>query len=167
MIPTIFGYPLWRGKIKKRIAKKYLRRYRMERFFKPDVMKRFTDLGIGSYVNDCSGFNGKITEMYPTYRRIGKGKGAVLLDVDFQTENTGCCLGSCGVEPALSQEEVEKRTLAHLKAWTLSDGGKTWYGEGTEDYLKAVARANQIIKVIEEGGHITDEFGKRLPEFDR
>lgn len=159
-VPTIFGFPLWRGHIKRRVAKKYLAVSLLRR------SRQLRNTGVGDYVNDCSGKNGKILSVSPIYRRIGKGKGAFLLDVDLQTENTGCSLLSCGVEPKLSREVIEARHLSFLKGWVLGDGGRTWYGAESAEYREAVTAAERSIGVIESGGHVFDEDGRPLPSFE-
>jgi hypothetical protein len=159
-IPTIFGFPLWRGKIKKRVAKKYLANSMLRR------SKLFRSTTVGDYVNDCTGRNGKIITIEPIYRRIGKGVGAFLIDLDIQTENTGCSFLSCGVEPKLSREVIEARHLSFLQNWTKGDGGRTWYGADTAAYDQALARANKAITALTSGEHIFDEDGKYLPGFE-
>jgi len=130
----------------------------------PKAQLNFSSLKVGDFVNDCTGMNGKIIEIRPVYRRIGKGVGAVLLDVVLITENTGCSVCSCGVEPKLSREVVEFRHKEFLKDWLLGDGGKNWYGD---KYPEEKARAERIIDVLSTGGHITDEDGRLLPEYKR
>jgi hypothetical protein len=152
MIPTILGFPLWRGKIKRRVAKKYLRRFRHEWMLKRDIQAAMSKLDVGDLINDCTGLNGKILEMDAFYYRIGTGKGAILMDVDIQTANSGCSLTHCGVEPALPREYIEARKVAFLKEWTLGEPGEHWYGKGTEKHTAAVAMANKIVSTLESGG---------------
>lgn len=164
-VPTLFGFPIWRGKVKRRIVKKYLRRFHRQHTLSDEYRKRFDGYGTGSYVNDCSGLNGKITEMTPCYYSVGRRGGEILVDVDFMTTNTGCSLASCGVEPALDREVIEKRILEHHQRWTLGEGGEFWYGKGTEQYQKATDHARKIIDVILSGGHVVTEQGEPLDEF--
>ena len=165
MVPTLFGFPIWEGRIKRRVAKKHLRRWGISRFLDPKFLKRYEGYGVGSYINDCTGFNGKILSITPEYRGLsGLGGAVILMDLDFQTENTGCCFRSCGVEPALSREVIEARMLDFTKNWALGEGGKTWYGK---DYDKEAERARNIVSILESGGHVADEFGVLLPEFKR
>lgn len=166
MKPSLFGFPIWTGKVKRRVAKKYLRRFRREHTLRSEYQRTFSGISVGSYVNDCSGMNGRIVSMTPCYHPVGRG-AAVLVDVDFMTTNTGCSLASCGVEPALSREVIEKSILEHHKEWTLGDGGKTWYGTDTEKYAKAVEHAQRVISTLENGGHVVSELGELLPEFKR
>jgi hypothetical protein len=162
--PKLFGLPLWKGKIKRRVAKKYLRYFRNDWFFGERAQREFAHLDIGDFINDCTGLNGRITEIRPTYRRIASGRGAVLLNIDFQTTNTGCSLCHCGVEPKLSREEIEKRKVEFARDWALDDSGepgtaKYWYGKDTASYEKAVDYARRTIAEIESGGHVVDEDG--------
>lgn len=163
MINTkICGFPIWRG-MKRRVAKKYFKGYRkfMLRAFD------YANIKIGDYVNDCTGYNGKIISMEPVYCHIGKtGKGSILVDVDIQTTNTGCSLTYCGVYPALPQQEVEAKAIDFHRNWTLSQPGKNWYGGNTEKYAQIIARTEKMIALFENGEHFTNEYGVVLPEFD-
>jgi hypothetical protein len=162
MIPTILGFPLWKGKIKRRVAKKYLSKFKQTWMLKADHLSR---LGIGDFVNNCSGFNDLILKMRPQY--VACGGGQVIIDVDLMTENTGCSLCCCGIEPKLSREVVEQRLVDHYRKWTLGEYGKLWFGEGSPDYVKAVEHANLIISTIEAGQHVTNEDGQLLDEYKR
>lgn len=166
MVPKMFGAPLWRGHIKKRVAKKWLRYFRNNWMLNPRNQKDFANLTIGDFVNDCTGKNGRVTEIKPVYRRIGKGKGSVLLDIDLMTTNTGCSLCSCGIEPKLSREEVERRTVEFAREYWLGESGKTWVGgEDTAAYKMISAHAQKLIDAVESGIHITNEDGETLPEW--
>jgi len=165
MIPKLFGLPIWKGKIKKRVAKKWLRHFRNTWMIGAWAQREFSTLGVGDFVNDCTGYNGRIQEINHIYRRIGKGKGAILLDIDFQTSNTGCSLCSCGVEPKLSREEVERHSIEFAKDYWMGEGGKTWLGGDTPEYRKSLAFAQKMIFHIENGFHITDEDGQILTEW--
>lgn len=165
MIPRIFGQPLWKGRIKRRTAKKHLRRFQ-ERILHLSAQKSYAALGLGDFVNDCTGENGRILEISPIYGSVGQGRGAILLDIDLITENTGCSLCHCGIEPKIPREEVERRMIAYAKGWTLGPNGKYWFGgEDDPKYMKAAERARRLIEIVESGGHITDEDGRLLPEF--
>lgn len=157
---TILGFPLWRGKIKRRVAKKYFNRYRLAWMLQTKATAAYK-LTIGDYVNDCSGFNGKIQSLEPAYRQVGKG--SILIDVDLQTTNTGCSLNSCGVEPALSRELIETQQAEHLREWSLGSGGKTWFGD---EWEARAEHARKILALLESGDHIADELGQRLPVFN-
>lgn len=166
MIPRLFGFPIWKGKIKRRVAKKHLRRSRIS-WILGHKAREFALLGVGDIINDCSGNNGRITEMTPWYHPVGKS-GAILIDVDFQTTNTGCSLCSCGIEPQLSREEIENRKVAFARDWALDESGvpgtaKYWFGKDTAAYEKAADYARRMIAEIESGGHIVDEDGMLLP----
>jgi len=168
MIPRLFGFPLWKGKIKRRVAKKYLRRFRIS-WFLGKRANEFAFLGVGHFINDCSGNNGRIEEMSPHYYPVGQ-RGAVLVDIDFQTTNTGCSLCSCGIEPKLSREEIEKSKVEFARNWALDESGvpgtaKYWFGKDTAKYEKTVDYARRMIAQIESGGHVVDEDGMLLPEW--
>ena len=162
MTPTILGFPLWKGKIKRRVAKKWMTRFRQTWMLKATHLSR---LSVGDFVNDCSGFNAVILEMQPDY--IGVRGGQILFDVSLQTENAGCSLCSCGIEAKLSQEVVEQRTADHHRQWTLGESGKLYFSEGSPDYVKAVEHANLIISTIESGQHITNQDGQLLDKYKR
>lgn len=166
MIPTILGFPLWKGRIKNRVAKKHLKKLLNGWMLGKYAQQHMAHLKVGDFVNDCSGKNSRIVEMHPIYHRIGKGYGSVLLDVDLQTGNTGCSLTHCGVEPKLPREVIEKRMLQHIKEWTLGEGGQTWYGKDSDKYLQVVDHANKLVLILESGGHVTNEDGEMIPEYE-
>jgi hypothetical protein len=161
-VPTVFNFPLWKGKIKRRVAKKYLTKWRQSWMLKN---KSLSHLGIGDFINDCSGFNGKILTLEPDY--ISVSKGFVLCDVDIQTSNTSCSLISCGVESKISQSLIENRIVKFHKEYTLTELGEHWFGKGSDDHKIAIEHANRIINQIESGNHITTEDGELLEEFRR
>jgi hypothetical protein len=170
MIPKIFGFPIWRGKIKSRVAKKYLHKWRFGWPLRKDWQREFSNLGIGDFINDCSGNNGRILEMTPFYSRCGRGQ--ILLGVDFQTTNTGCSLGSCGIEPKLSREVIEERKIEFAREWFLDESGepgtaKYWYGTDVAKYERMKALALKLIAEIESGGHVVDEDGMLLEAWRR
>lgn len=163
-IPTLFGCPLWMGKIKKRVAKKYLNRWSIGYIAKHNLAK-FSKLGVRDLINDCSGFNVEITKVNPEYVHVGKGK--VLIDITFDTDGGSCSLTHCGIESELSREEVEKQHVEFLQSWFNSGDAATWYGgEDSSDYKLRLAAKNKKMDILQRGGHITDERGKRLPEVD-
>ncbi len=161
MIPKLFGFPLWYGKIKNRVAKKHLY-YNIKALL--HYYKEFASYKPGDFVNDCTGFNRKILNIYPRYYKVSNG--FVLSDVDIYNDQGGCCsLCSCGVQPKLLVEEIESKTLEFIREWTLGPDGEHWYGKNSEDYKKVVERAHKVIEVIESGRHITDADGQMLEEF--
>lgn len=162
-VPTIFGYPLWGGKIKRRVAKKYLNRWRLGKLINKLGLKYF-DLKEGDLVNDCTGFNGSIIEIEPYYHPVGRAM--VMVDVDLTTSNTGCSLIHCGVCHPLSREEIEKQTLSFLENWTFGEPGKKWYGDlDAPENREQITQARKKLDILKSGGHITDEQGVLLPEF--
>ena len=180
MTPTILGFPIWKGHVKRRVAKKYLTKFHSKWML--HHQNDMGSIGIGDFINDCTGFNRRIAKMIPEYAIVGNrrmrwcepkretgarsGNGFILIDVDIINDQGGCCsLASCGVKPKLSVEEIESKTLEFIREWTLGDGGKTWFGKNSDDYKKAVESANKIIVQIESGGHITDSDGQMLEEF--
>jgi hypothetical protein len=181
MAPTILGFPIWKGHVKRRVLNKYMNRFRNKWMLGP-YGQEMSKLGVGDFINDCTGFNRRIAKLYPEYYVVGTrrmryhepvretgaraGNGFILIDVDITTEQGGgCSLCSCGVQPKLSVAEIESKTLEFIREWTLGSGGKTWYGKNSEDYKKVVKKAHEVIKVIESGGHITDADGQMLEEF--
>jgi hypothetical protein len=163
--PTILGQPLWYGKVKSRVAKKHLRRSYGAWMFSPEVQKEMSQLNVGDFINDCSGFNRRIKEIQPYYIKVSKG--FVLSDIDITNDMGGSCsLRSCGVQGKLSREQIEKDTVRFLRNYTLGDDGKYWFGgEDSEEYKKAAIAAQLKISIIESGGHIADEDGQRLDIF--
>jgi hypothetical protein len=143
--PTLFGFPVWKGKIKRRTVKKYLCRFRRSWFLQKYAQREFSILNIGDFVNDCTELNGRILQIFPAYYYV-RGGGSVLVDIDLQTTNTSCSLVSCGIEPKLSREKIEIRRIEHLKWWALDDSGKPgtakyWHGNDIESYERVVMNA--------------------------
>lgn len=161
---TLFGCPLWLGKIKKRVAKKYINRWSIGYIAKHNLAK-FSKLGVGDLINNCSGFNVLITKINPEYVHVGNGK--VLIDITFDTDSGSCSLTHCGIKSELSREEVEKQHVEFLKSWFDSGHAARWYGsEESPDYQLRLAAKNRKMDILQNGGHITDERGKRLSEVD-
>jgi hypothetical protein len=101
--PKVFGFPLWTG-LKKRIAKKHLRR---ERDFRRRLLEDMAGLKIGGLYQNCSGLNHRVKQVTPVYRRVGKGR--VLVDLDFEATDGSCCsFFHRGVMLPLSYEEAER-----------------------------------------------------------
>lgn len=117
-------------------------------------------LVVGDLINDCTGFNGEILEIEPSYFPFGKGE--LLFDIDFTTKNTGCSLIHCGIEPEIPRGKVEKHHLSYLMNWVFAEPGRKWFGEEFEERTKKLLLARQV---LESGGHITDERGRLLDEF--
>jgi hypothetical protein len=162
-IPLVFGYPLWFGNIKRRVAKKYLNRWSLGRLVKHRG-KMLASLDIGDLINDCTGFNGEIVSIDPSYRRIAGGY--VLVDIDLATANTGCSLVSCGVTEERPREEIEAATLSFLQEWTLGGQGAIWYGGADNpEYKEKMDHARWLVDILKSGGHITDERGRKLKEY--
>jgi hypothetical protein len=162
-VPTIFGCPLWLGKIKRRVAKKYLNRWSIGYQLRKRG-KLIATLDIGDLINDCSGFNGTIIEIDPMYRRVAGGD--VLVDVDLTTSNTGCSLTSCGVTEEQPREVVEANHLSFLENWFFGEPGKVWFGGlDNPEHKDKIDRAKRKLDILKSGGHITDERGRILKEF--
>jgi len=162
----ICNLPLWTGKAKARLAKALARRCSTWAFSQD---KRFTTLKIGDVINDCSGYNHVVKEITPKYLKVGKGH--VLCDITFTTDNGGrCSLTSCGVEVNVSREIIEKRHLEYYETWVKGAGGQTWYGPEdtwTDQTRADMALADRRAETLKSGGHICDEQGFLLEEFTR
>ncbi len=162
-VPKFFGFPLWTGNVKKRVAKKYLNREVIKAHVKR-FQKTFANIGVGDLINDCTGFNGEIVRIDPEYGFIPNGM--ILCNVDFQTTNTGCSLIHCGVSAELPQEVVETRALDFIENWTLGKPGETWYGGFDNSEFQHVFEMARLKRdILKSGGHITDDRGRLLPEF--
>lgn len=163
---TLFGVPLWFGKVKSKVAKKHLGQG-VRWFWKN--RPEFRAMTIGGVINDCSGLNRTIAAIDPFYVPVGRRGGRVLFDIDFtSTEGAGCSLISCGVEPARSQEQIEKSFIEHMDGWFFGEGGKTWYS-GLDNPEHQIEIQRQILKyeTVKNGGHIVDEAGRPYPQFMR
>lgn len=165
-IPSIFGFPLWEGNIKNRVATKKMNRYKYSMLDtykwrkknQPDFV-----LKVGGLINDCSGFNIEIAEILPDYWQV-KGKAAFMLQ-DFTIVSTtggNCSFKHCGVEMPLSQEEVERRHVNWLKSYFDGGHAERWHGGQTDKFLAEKEKADKEIQLIESGGHITDSRGVRI-----
>lgn len=158
-VPTLFGQPLWYGRIKKRVAKKYLNRWSIGYILRYN-QKKFATLGIGDLINNCSGFNVEITEIEPEYRSVGNG--FVLSGIHFWTSRGGCSLCHCGIEAELSRENIEQEHVKFLKEYYAPNGGASvWFGD---KFPEEIEKANKTIALLESGGHIADERGRRIYE---
>jgi hypothetical protein len=168
-------FPLVKGKIKWRKAKKYLNRWHMRYMLSPVFQKQFSSLAVGDWINDCTGLNGKLTELIPRYTTIYGANGvcfgnaSILTDVDMCSEGgRWCSLSNCVSDLKLPRETVEERIIGYCKGYVLGGGGAEWYGVDTEEYAKQCERANKIITTVESGGHVVDEDGaKYLPGYER
>ncbi len=173
--PTIFGYPLWMGRISKRVAKKYSNDYpRLLNWYKRHRhLSEVQNLKIGSIINDCSGFNIRIAEIHPEYQatRFEKDyrnpRSVILYGFDFTSTRGGSCsLLHCGIEFGITQAEVERRHLEHIRSWLKDSGNATWYGGlESEGYLRAKDKFEKQLTVLENSKHITDSDGVLLDEY--
>lgn len=76
----------------------------------------------GDIINDCSGFNSIIKEVIPDVRQTKRGW--FIYNVDFIVEPFGgsCSLVHCGIEPALTPEQIENR-IREFYDWCEPHGG--------------------------------------------
>ena len=103
--PLVFGFPAWIG-LTKRVGKTHLTR---ERDFRHRILVDWRDGKIGDLYSDCSGFNHRLAAVDPAYRRVGRGKGEVLMDLDFiAKDGSSCSFFHCGVDLPISFEEAER-----------------------------------------------------------
>lgn len=168
-IPTVFGCPLWYGKISRKVAKRYLASFKYSmmdtyRWQKKIIVngKPFNETVIGDLVNDCSGFNVEVKDIRPEYRNVGKGY--VLIGIDLTNHNGGSCsIKHCGVEPPKSREAIEKEHVKFLKEYDLGEGGRKWYEGQPDKYAESIDKALKQITLIEAGEHICDERGVKFP----
>ncbi len=137
------GYPLWFGRVKRRVAKKYLQRpiWRDKRF-----LHAMADVAPGDLIHDCSSFNVRSTHFKPRYRRVGRGY--VLVDIDItNTLGGGCSFVHCGVEPAWPRSHIIRYWETRLPLWRAN--GDEW------DFAKRY----EFTSVDEEGKAIFDRSG--------
>lgn len=148
-IPNIFGFPIWVN-LKRRIAEKHLKKYTLFRLWKKQAQTQaVSQLGVGDWINDCSGYNTCIVELVGVYRPVGKG--SVLMDIEIKNERGGyCSVAHCGVEPAILRPELEKNKLELYQYW-ISKG---------EDY----SNDPKYLALI-GGAHITDVNGRLLESY--
>lgn len=113
----------------------------------------------GQLVNDCDGFNHVIRDVVKPSRRWSKdwleaSSEASVLSIDqFELENGSW---SCGCptspEPAKTQEAIEKDFAR-------------WLEDADPQQMSNPVVYERMKKALQEGRHICDEQGKRLPEF--
>lgn len=159
-IPVIFNLPVWRGRIKARVAKKHLHRWTISYFITRSEL--FAHLGVGDYINNCDGYNSKIIELHPQYYTIGrKGYGQILIGLNIMTTGgRSCSLVNCGIEPELSRQVVIDRFISSIKEDILSDLGKYWLGSKWE---KEAQKAQARLTELESGGeNIIGSRGEKL-----
>lgn len=161
-IPTIFGCPLWEGKISRKMAKKYFSRWKysmMDTYrWQSKVIvngKPFNETGVGDLINSCSGFNETIAKIIPDYRNFGRGY--VLIGIDVVNDRGGyCSIKHCGVEPPWSREMIEKYHVSFLKKYILNQEEPFPISKTRSEEIDKALRQ---IALIEAGEHICDEQG--------
>lgn len=166
MVPKLFGFPLWYGKIKRRQAKKYLNSYSYSTLWFARNKPQFAGMSIGDVVNTCDGFNHKIHDLIPQY--IRRGNGYILVDIDMVINEFGgmCSLTNCGISTGKSREYIESSYAWFLDSWLFGGAGATWYG-GLDNprYQKEISRLTNRYDTIKSGAHICDERGFLLKEY--
>jgi hypothetical protein len=144
-IPTVMGCPLWRGRIKQRVAKKYLKDWRW-----PDraFLTLMANVKVGDLIRDCSAFNVRVAEIEPRYCLVGKRGGNVLEDIDITNDKGGSCsFMRCGVAPAWTREDI-------LRDW--AEKVKYYEARGDEwDFAKRY----EFTTVLEDGQAVVDSVG--------
>lgn len=153
-IPTLFNCPLWIG-LKRRVAKRHLNKTNLLKLW-----RERTDLHhlvVGDLINDCTSFNGELLKIEAKYDSVRGGK--ILHTIHLTTTSGGCDMFNCGVEKALSREEVEKRHLAQLNY--LMEYGLEKNSPGRSG-AKARKSVLSDLEILNAGGHIADEQGRRL-----
>lgn len=172
MIPTLFGFPLWYGKIRARTAKKHIHRETINHFLNPSRYKFFRDMKVGDIVNDCSGMNRRIVSVFPEYYSPYSRQwprhhisGMILFDVDLRTTHSGCSLISCGIERPKSREVIERDYVKYTEEWLANEEEMIYY-RSSDHLQKKIIRAQKRIAAVKAGGHFTDEDGLVLEEFD-
>lgn len=123
-------------------------------------------LKTGDLVNDCTAFNVRIRNIEPDY--IQTGKGWYIYNFTLTTEPNGgsCSLIHCGVVPAPPRTKVESDWLQWAEEYITNGYLERWYGENKELLNKQLNILNNKISVLKSGGHITDEDGCLLEEFN-
>ena len=122
-------------------------------------------LNPGDLINDCSGFNVRVRDIYPCY--IQTSKGWYIYDVQIELEPNGnyCSLINCGVIPSLSRNQVEFNWLEWAQNYINSGSLKRWYAEDIFMFNKQLNIMINNIDRIKNGKHITDESGCLLDRF--
>jgi hypothetical protein len=119
----------------------------------------------GDLINDCSSFNVRIKYSDPDY--IKTGNGWYIYDFTFTLESGGSCsLIHCGVEAAPSRDKVESDWIKWAEGYINSGYLEQWCGKSKALFNKQLAALNKRIDILKSGGHITDEDGCLLEEFN-
>lgn len=100
--PKVMGVPLWKGSIKKRVAKKYVKLALGERNMR-QRLQEMKNYKVGDLISECSGLNSRIKEIDPQYWHLRAG--VFLHDIDFLTDKTSCSFYHCGVGPPKTAQE--------------------------------------------------------------
>jgi hypothetical protein len=108
---------------------------------------------IGEVVQDCDGFNHRVKK--PIVERLREGRNSKVIFFDRLEFDDGkwSCGCPAGVDYPLSREEIERYWLA----WCKDPIGKEYWA----DFI------DKIEPILSSGGHICDENGLLLAEFEQ
>lgn len=149
MIPYVMDCQLWYGRVKNRVAKKYLR----DCFRNKKLVAAMADIKEGDLVRNCSGFNMRVGKISPCYVKVGKG--SVLLDIDLESDTgAGCSFAHCGIEPAWTREATVRWWEESCKYWL--SVGDPWH----------FAQMMEFTTIDREGKQVFDSEGyyKKYPK---
>lgn len=142
------------------LVRRQIPRYRESR------LKWGLTLKPGDLVNDCTSFNVRIRNIEPDY--VQTGRGWYIYNFTLETEPNGgsCSLIHCGVIPAPPRAKVESDWLHWAEEHINSGYLEQWCGKSKVLFNKQLAALNKRIDILKSGGHITDEDGCLLEEFN-
>jgi hypothetical protein len=128
----VLGFPIRRGGMKARMAKSWIR------WFKVSGFKDFRVIDydkhgykIGSLAHDCDGFNWRIAKIVPEYTTVSNSHGEVLCDFTFYKEDGSAF---CHVMPPRTKEDIQNwwngiDARRGTDQWAFADRYESLYGK--------------------------------------
>lgn len=127
------GFPIRRGGMKARMAKSWMRWFKVVGFKDFRVID-YDKQGykLGSLAHDCDGFNHYICAIVPEYTTVSNSHGEVLCDFAFYKEDGSAF---CHVSPPRTKEDIQKwwdnlSANRDKDAWGFADRFESLYGKG-------------------------------------
>lgn len=133
-------------KVSKRIAKKIWKQH--GKYYSENDLKYFY---VGGLVNDCDGFNHRITKVEPDYIYTRNGRGRILVDISvyYQKDGAEYMLCTCpSSKKPLTQEEIH----ASILEWGLPED---WQPNGGWDFSSVA----QDLQRLKDGFDVVDGDG--------
>ena len=128
----VLGFPIRRGGMKARMAKSWMRWFKVVGFkdFRVIDYDKYR-YRVGSLVHDCDGFNWRIAKIIPEYTTVSNSHGEVLCDFTFYKEDGSAF---CHVMPPRTKQQIEEwyRSLSANREsdpWKFTERYEELYGK--------------------------------------